>query len=207
LFSWAKPILLGLFEGENDTIVSAHALWEQGYLIRDTQATFYTRGGTLTARRAGEWIELNFPAKFAETIQAEPALIESLGVVPAYVGKSQLDLLVEVESEEVVRSLQPDFAKLATLPTRGVIVTARANPGATYDFVSRFFCPSVGITEDPVTGSAHCALSPFWSKHLGRTDLTGYQASARGGVVRVSLDGDRVRLGGQAVTLLRGELV
>lgn len=189
------------------TLASAHALWEQGYLAQDAQAIFYTRGGTLTAKREGEWIELDFPAKFEEEIYSTTVLIESLGVKPTYVGKSQLDLLVEVESEEVVRSLQPDFAQLATIPTRGVIVTARAEAGAGYDFVSRFFAPSVGNAEDPVTGSAHCVLSPFWSKRLGRTDLTGYQASSRGGLVRVSLDNDRVRLGGKAVTVLRGELI
>jgi len=132
-------------------------------------------------------------------------------VTPLYVGKSQLDYLVEVASEEVVRGIQPNFRQLATLPARGVIVTAAANstsnPTLEYDFVSRFFCPSVGIDEDPVTGSAHCVLSPFWSKRLDRAQLTGYQASARGGIVRVRLDGDRVRLGGQALTVVRGELL
>jgi PhzF family phenazine biosynthesis protein len=189
------------------TLASAHALWEQGYLASDAQARFYTRGGFLTAKRDGAWIELNFPAKPEEAVDFQPVLSESLGVTPLYVGKSQLDYLVEVESEEVVRNIQPNFAQLATFPTRGVIVTAVANATSEYDFVSRFFCPSVGIDEDPVTGSAHCVLSPFWSKRLGRAQLTGYQASTRGGIVRVRLDGDRVRLAGQAVTVLRGELL
>lgn len=189
------------------TLASAHTLWEQGYLPREAQIQFFTRGGLLTARWDGAWIELDFPAKPEEAVEVPPVLVESLGVMPRYVGKSQLDYLVEVESEDVVRSIQPHFAQLATLPARGVIVTAAASPASAYDFVSRFFCPSVGIPEDPVTGSAHCVLSPFWSKRLGREQLTGYQASTRGGIVRVRLDGDRVRLGGQAVTILRGELL
>jgi PhzF family phenazine biosynthesis protein len=188
------------------TLASAHTLWEQGFLASDAQARFYTRAGLLTAERDGEWITLNFPAKPEEPAEILPAFRESLGVTPLYVGKSQLDYLVRVEAEEVVRGIQPDFALLAMLPARGVIVTAAANAGSGFDFVSRFFCPGVGIDEDQVTGSAHCVLSPFWSKHLGRERLTGYQASARGGFVRVRLDGDRVHLAGQAKTVLRGEL-
>ncbi|GLV60954.1 phenazine biosynthesis protein [Dictyobacter sp. S3.2.2.5] len=189
------------------TLASSHTLWELGYLSPEAEGRFHTRGGFLTARRRGEWIELNFPAKPEQEAELLPAMTSGLGVTPRYVGKSQLDYLVELESEEVVRGLQPDFAQLATLPARGVIVTAAASGNQGYDFVSRFFCPSVGINEDPVTGSAHCVLSPFWSKRLGRGQLTGYQASRRGGTVRVLLDGDRVRLGGQAVTISRGELL
>lgn len=189
------------------TLASAHALWDQGYLTRDAEARFFTRGGFLTAKRDGTWIEINLPAKPEEEAEFQPLIERSLGVKPCYVGKSQLDYLVEVESEEVVRSIQPDFAQLVTLSARGVIVTAAASGSSGYDFVSRFFCPSVGINEDPVTGSAHCVLSPFWSKRLGREQLTGYQASKRGGTLRVRFDGDRVRIGGQAVTVLRGELL
>ncbi|GHO47936.1 PhzF family phenazine biosynthesis protein [Ktedonospora formicarum] len=190
------------------TLASAHTLWEQGYLPLDTEARFYTRGGALTARRDGEWIELNFPAKPEEEAENLPVFAESLGTTPRYIGKSQLDYIVELESEEAVRGIQPDFQRLATVPARGVIVTAPAtNSDSEYNFVSRFFCPSVGINEDPVTGSAHCVLSPFWSKRLGREQLTGYQASARGGIVRVRHDGDRVLLGGQAVTVLSGTLL
>jgi PhzF family phenazine biosynthesis protein len=188
------------------TLASAHTLWEQGYLASDSPVRFYTKGGLLTAKRDGEWIELNFPAKPEEAVEPISILSESLGVTPLYVSKSQLDYLVEFESEEVVRSIRPNFAQLATLPARGVIITAVANASSEYDFVSRFFCPSVGINEDPVTGSAHCVLSPFWSKRLYREQLIGYQASTRGGIVRVRFNGDRVHLGGQAVTVLRGEL-
>ncbi|GCE28832.1 isomerase [Dictyobacter alpinus] len=190
------------------TLASAHTLWEQGLLAPEAEAHFYTRGGLLTARRAGDWIELNFPAKPGQDVaEPMPILAQSLGVTPQRVVKSQLDYLVQLESEAAVRSLQPDFGLLATIPARGVIVTAAASDAAAeYDFVSRFFCPSVGINEDPVTGSAHCALSPFWSQQLGRESLTGYQASTRGGIVRVTLDGERVHLGGQAITILSGQL-
>lgn len=188
------------------TLASAHILWEQGYLPTNTQARFHTKSGLLTAERRGDWIELNFPAKPERPAETIPGLQEALGVTPLYVGMSQFDCLVEVESEAQVRALQPDIAKLAAISVRGVIVTSQAStPG--YDFVSRFFGPRVGVPEDPVTGSAHCVLSPFWSKRLGREELTGYQASPRGGVVRVHLDGDRVRLSGQAVTVLRGALL
>src|SRR5579884_3240320 len=179
------------------TLASAHTLWEYGYLTPDAQARFSTRAGLLTAERQGDWIILNFPAQPEEAIDPPPSLAASLGVTPLYVGKSRLDYVVQVASEADVRGLRPDFTQLATLPIRGIIVTAEASEHADYDIVSRFFCPSVGIDEDPVTGSAHCVLSPFWSKRLGRAQLTGYQASARGGIVRVRFDGDRVRLSGQ----------
>jgi PhzF family phenazine biosynthesis protein len=188
------------------TLASAHVLWEQGYLPADAQARFQTQSGLLTAVRDGDWIEMDFPAKPEQPAESIPGLAEALGITPLYVGMSQFDCLVEVESETSVRELQPDLARLAAIPARGIIVTSRAStPG--YDFVSRFFAPNVGVPEDPVTGSAHCVLSPFWSKRLGRARLIGYQASPRGGVVRVQIDGERVRLGGQAVTILRGELL
>ena len=187
------------------TLASAHVLWEEGYLPPQEQARFHTKSGLLTAARHGDWIEMNFPAKPEEPVESLSGLQEALGITPLYVGMSQFDCLVEVESEAAVRALQPDIASVTTIPARGIIVTARAStPG--YDFVSRFFAPRVGVPEDPVTGSAHCVLAPFWASRLGREELTGYQASPRGGVVRVRLAGERVLLGGQAVTVLRGEL-
>lgn len=188
------------------TLASAHVLWEQGYLAANAQARFHTQSGLLTAKRHADWIELDFPAKPEQPTESISGLAEALGVTPLYLGVSQFDYLVEVESEFVVRGLTPDFAKLAELPVRGVIVTSMVRTPE-YDFVSRFFAPRVGVPEDPVTGSAHCVLSPFWSKRLGRAELVGYQASARGGVVRVRADGERVHLGGQAVTVVRGELL
>jgi PhzF family phenazine biosynthesis protein len=202
---WFTPLVEIDFCG-HATLASAHVLWEQGHLLTGEQARFHTKSGLLTAERRGEWIELNFPAKPAEAVEGMPGLQEALGVPPVSIGMSEFDCLVEVESETVVRELQPDIAQLATIPVRGIIVTSQAStPG--YDFVSRFFAPRVGIPEDPVTGSAHCVLAPFWSNRLERKELTGYQASARGGTVRVRLDGTRVQLGGQAVTVLRCELV
>jgi PhzF family phenazine biosynthesis protein len=188
------------------TLASAHVLWEEKHLPEGKQARFHTKSGLLTADRAGEWIELDFPAKRPEVCAAPAGLAEALGATPAYVGRNQFDYLVEVDSEETVRRLTPNHAALATLPVRGVIVTSRA-ASAPYDFVSRFFAPGAGVAEDPVTGSAHCALGPFWEARLGKRIFTAYQASARGGVVRVSVVGDRVKLGGKAVTVLRGELL
>jgi PhzF family phenazine biosynthesis protein len=188
------------------TLASAHILWEIGLLEQGEQAIFHTLSGLLTANQKGRWIEMNFPATIEEPATTPAGLTEALGVAVKYVGKNQFDYLVEVESEDVVRNVKPDFGLLQTVAARGVIVTSRANSGE-YDFVSRFFAPKVGINEDPVTGSAHCCLSPFWSQRLGKDELVGYQASARGGVVKVRYAGDRVFLGGQAVTVLRGELV
>ena len=188
------------------TLASAHVLWEEGHLAAAQQARFHTKSGLLTGDRAGNWIELDFPVKREETAPAPAGLAEALGVAPKYVGRNQFDYLVEIDGEAAVRHLTPNHAALATLPVRGVIVTSRADsPG--YDFVSRFFAPGSGVAEDPVTGSAHCALGPYWQSRLGKSQLVGYQASPRGGIVRVRVVGDRVRLGGKAVTVLRGELL
>jgi predicted PhzF superfamily epimerase YddE/YHI9 len=186
------------------TLASAHVLWEEGRLQRDEQARFHTRSGLLTARRIGDWIEMDFPATPEEPAPAPDGLIDGLGASPKYVGKSVFDYIVELDSEDTVRRLKPNFTLLKKIPVRGVIVTSRA---ADYDFVSRFFAPASGIDEDPVTGSTHCCLGSFWGTRLNKTEFVAYQASARGGVVRVRLKGDRVLLGGQAVTVLRGELL
>jgi len=190
------------------TLASAHALWQEKLLASGETARFHTLSGVLTADQRGEWIELDFPAKPNEPVSPPPAaLLDALGTPhPRYTGRNQFDYLVELSSEEEVRHLRPDHAVLRQLPVRGVIVTSRSStPG--FDFVSRFFAPGSGVDEDPVTGSAHCALAPYWSALLGKNDFVAYQASARGGVLRVHLDGDRVKLGGKAVTILRGELV
>jgi PhzF family phenazine biosynthesis protein len=189
------------------TLASAHVLWQDGHLARGEQARFHTRSGLLTADRDGDWIELNFPAKVASAAEPPPALLPALGIAGArFVGKSAFDYLVEIESEDAVRRLAPDYSALGSLPVRGVIVTARGESGG-FDFVSRFFAPGSGVDEDPVTGSAHTALGPYWAPLLGKTEFTAFQASARGGVVRVRLEGDRVLLGGQAVTVMTGELL
>jgi predicted PhzF superfamily epimerase YddE/YHI9 len=187
------------------TLASAHVLWGDGHLAPGTQARFHTRSGLLTADARGAWIELDFPATPAEPAAPPAGLTAAVGATPRFVGRSRFDYLLEVDGEDVVRGLKPDFGALARVDARGVIVTSRA-AASSYDFVSRFFAPRAGVNEDPVTGSAHCALAPYWTAQLGRPELVGYQASARGGTVRVRLQGDRVILGGQAVTVLRGDL-
>lgn len=191
------------------TLASVHVLCEEGYLEAGEQVRFNTGSGLLTAIRQGEWIELNLPAEVAEEISAPPSLLQVLGTAPKYVGKNRFDYLVELESEAEVRNLKPDLSLLRQEPVRGLIVTGRATSSGSsgFDFVSRFFSPALGIDEDSVTGSAHCGLGPYWQSRLGKTEFLAYQASARGGVVRVRVgDNGRVYLGGQAVTVLRGEL-
>lgn len=188
------------------TLASAHVLWEDGYLAPEQTARFHTRSGLLECRRSGDWIEMDFPVERAESIPAPAGLAQTLGVTPITVARNRFDLLVEIDSEKSLRTLRPDMSRLRDIDARGVIVTAPAL-SERFDFVSRFFAPRVGVDEDPVTGSAHCALAPFWSERLGRDSLTGYQVSGRGGVVRTRVVGMRVHLGGQAVTVLRGELL
>jgi predicted PhzF superfamily epimerase YddE/YHI9 len=188
------------------TLASAHVLWSEGHLPGERQARFHTRSGLLTADRAGAWIALDFPAKPATACEPPPGLAAALGAEARWVGRNQFDYLVELASAAVVRGLAPDHAALAALPVRGVMVTAAAE-GPPHDFVSRFFGPGSGIPEDPVTGSAHCALGPYWSERLGKRELLAYQASPRGGTVRVSVRGERVELAGQAVTVTRGEIL
>ena len=188
------------------TLASAHVLWEEEILARHAEAVFHTRSGRLSAVRCNGWIEMDFPAEPAEPAAAPEPLAAALGAKPAWVGRNRFDWLVEVDTEATVRGLAPDFRRLAAIDARGIIVTARAG-SADFDFVSRYFAPSAGIDEDPVTGSAHCCLGPYWGRRLGRDTLAAWQASARGGLVRVAVRGARVALCGQAVTVLRGELL
>jgi predicted PhzF superfamily epimerase YddE/YHI9 len=188
------------------TLAAAHVLWETGRLDPEVAAGFQTRSGFLAARRAGGWIEMDFPATPVEETTAPDGLGRALGVSARHVGRSRFDYLVELENETAVRSVRPDLSALRALESRGVIVTARSDRSED-DFVSRFFAPRAGIDEDPVTGSAHCALAPFWAERLGKMSFQARQVSARGGVLKVRLDGERVRIAGQAVTVLRGELL
>ncbi len=188
------------------TLASAHVLWEEEILDKKEPARFHTRSGLLAATRKDGWIEMDFPAEPPKPAIATPALSRALGTTLVSIGKNRFDYLVELESEEVLRNLHPDLALLKTIPARGVIVTS-VSDSKDYDFVSRFFAPAVGIDEDPVTGSAHCCLGPYWQKRLKKDSFTAYQASARGGIVRLSIQRDRVMLSGQAVTVLRGELL
>jgi predicted PhzF superfamily epimerase YddE/YHI9 len=188
------------------TLASAFALWETGDIPRGEQARFLTRSGWLHCRESNGWIEMNFPAKPCVPFTVPNDLERALDCVPLFTGGNGMDYLVEFSSADAVRGLLPDLAAISCLPCRGLIVTARSD-SAEFDFVSRFFAPAAGINEDPVTGSAHCALGPYWAARLGRTDLTGFQASSRGGVVKVRVDGDRVFLSGQAVMMSRVELL
>lgn len=191
------------------TLAAAHVLWDESHASPEAKITFHTRSGPLTARRAsaeGGDIQLNFPAEPVEKCDAPPALSEALGAAPAFTARNRMDLLARFDDAQAVRALSPDFQRLAEIDARGVIATARAEHSAERDFVSRFFAPRAGVDEDPVTGSAHCALAPFWAERLGRARLTGQQVSERGGTVRCEAKGERVTLGGAAVTVLRGEL-
>jgi PhzF family phenazine biosynthesis protein len=187
------------------TLASAHVLWTEGIVLKEQPIRFHSRSGVLTCNRRGALIELDFPSLPVEAADPPAALLDALAVQPTFVGRSKFDRYVVVESEQVVRGLQPDFARLRQVPMRGVIVTSTSDDPR-FDFVSRYFAPGVGVDEDPVTGSAHCCLAPFWSECFGRSELTGYQASRRGGIVHVRAMGERTILGGQAVTVLRGEL-
>lgn len=188
------------------TLASAHVLWETGTLRSDQVACFQTLSGELMAEHRGDWIEMNFPARFAQPEEPPEGLLAALGIDHAVeVVKSNQTYLVEVDSEEAVRAIQPDFSTLIRLPVRSVSVTARSAT-VEFDFVSRYFAPAVGVNEDPVTGSAHCILTPYWTERLGKEEMRAYQASARGGVLRVRQAGERVLLCGQAVTVMICEL-
>ena len=188
------------------TLAAAHALWTTGIVDDGLPIRFYTASGPLVCSQQGELVEMDFPATPVDEVARSSQLASALGIEPSFTGRSKFDEFVVVDSEEILRSLQPDMTVLRDMPMRGVIVTSRADD-PTFDFVSRYFAPAVGVDEDPVTGSAHCSLGPFWSKHLQRNDFLACQASSRGGTVAVKVAGDRVLLGGRAITVLDGHLV
>lgn len=204
---WFTPVMEVDLCG-HATLASAHVLWSEEYVTQKDSIRFHTKSGLLTATLKGNWIELNFPSQPVQPIEPLPLLLEALGLAKIDDGvevfANAVNYLVEVSSPDILRGLQPDFAHLATLPKMGSIVTC---PGeGDYDFLSRYFAPNAGIDEDPVTGSAHCSLAPYWSNRLGQSELLAYQASARGGIVKVVMLGDRVAVSGQAVTVMRGQL-
>ncbi|MEQ8821829.1 MAG: PhzF family phenazine biosynthesis protein [Sumerlaeia bacterium] len=206
------------------TLASAHVLWENDYLPAAKAARFHTKSGVLVAKKEDGLIWLNFPqtpaGPFSESDRPElrGRVEAALQTNLEWFGRTKFDLFAVVESEEIVRGLRPDFGTLSSIaeegpPGRGLIVTAPAK-SPRYDFVSRFFAPGAGIPEDPVTGSAHCALGPWWRARLEKTELLAYQASRRGGTVRIRLEENpdeetgerRVHLGGKAVTIFEAEL-
>lgn len=188
------------------TLASAHVLWESGQLQRNQVARFHTRSGKLTARCDADWITLDLPA-FETTVVTPPAdVIEGLGADPVQVSlvSNDLDHVVEMESEQAVLQLKPDFGLFGQLKT-GLIATAQTDDSAV-DFVSRYFGSPFGIDEDPVTGYAHCVLGPYWQERLGKSEFIAHQISQRGGVLRVEVKGERIALSGQAVTTFCGKL-
>ena len=188
------------------TLASAHVLWETGDADPEETIRFHTKSGLLSATRDGDWIELDFPATPVSACDPPPGLLDGLGVSATFVGKSIFDYFVEVFSEAEVLATSPDFNALGQLETRGVAVTSRSD-SPECDFVSRFFAPGTGVDEDPVTGSAHCALGPYWQSRLGKAEFAARQISERGGELRICVDGDRVCIAGQAVTVMRAKLV
>jgi PhzF family phenazine biosynthesis protein len=202
---WFTPLIEVALCG-HATLASAHILWTEQLVPKGEPIRFQTKSGILTCEQTADSIQLDFPATPVGTVEPPPGLIEALGIQPSYVGQTKFDKFLLLDSEGALRGLKPDFAALANVPMRGVIVTSRSSDFR-FDFISRFFAPAAGVNEDPVTGSAHCALAPFWSERLGKSAMTGFQASPRGGIVHVRLAGDRVFLSGKALTVLRGELL
>ena len=188
------------------TLASSHILLETGVLDKNQQARFYTKSGLLTASYKDDLIEMDFPATPGKAIDEIPNLAKALGAKIKYVCKNAYDLLVLVDSEQTVKEMNPNFGLLKKITERGVIVTAQSD-STEFDFVSRFFAPAAGIDEDPVTGSAHCTLGPFWAEELGKNSFTALQASKRSGIVQVTVKEDRVILGGYAVTVFKAELL
>ena len=204
---WFTPVCEVVLCG-HATLASAHVLWEAGHLPPTEVAKFDTRSGVLTAAKRGDFIELDFPSEpVAESLDVDAAhqLAYGLGVVPVFVGRNRMDFFAQLESEAAVRGLNPRLDVIGSLPCRGVIATAKADAGSGIDYVSRFFAPQCAVPEDPVTGSAHCALAPFWSERLGRKELVGFQASKRGGRVVTDWLGERVLLRGRAVVVFRAD--
>ncbi|MGG0655799.1 PhzF family phenazine biosynthesis protein [Rummeliibacillus pycnus] len=185
------------------TLASAYFLWEKGLIDKERYITFKTKSGVLEAQLIDDWVQLQFPIMIDKKTIAPEVLVRALGVTPKYVGLSKLDYIVEVESEDIVRNLNPNIDLIAQLPVRGLIVTSQSNTNE-FDFVSRFFSPVQGIMEDYVNGSSHCCLGPYWKNKLQKTEFTAYQASERGGILKLKVLDDCVLLSGKAVTVFEG---
>ncbi|HHV95565.1 MAG TPA: PhzF family phenazine biosynthesis protein [Clostridiaceae bacterium] len=187
------------------TLAAAHVLWETGELQLSEEAVFYTKSGILRAKKIEDWVELDFPIEEDKQVRPPREIIEVLKVIPKYTGKNRMDYIVEVDNEDILRNLSPDYEILKKLDTRGIIVTS-VSDNDEFDFVSRFFAPAYGINEDPVTGSAHCCLAPYWKRKFGKSEMKAYQASKRSGILKIRIDGERVFIAGQAKTVFAGEL-
>ncbi|MGB4270128.1 MAG: PhzF family phenazine biosynthesis protein [Spirochaetota bacterium] len=187
------------------TLATSHVLYEQNIAIAQQELKFHTKSGLLTVNKKGDIITMDFPQEIATKHSIPQWIIETLGVKPVYTGKNRMDYLIEVMTEEEVVELNPDFIALKKMDSRGVIITAKSSKMG-YDFVSRFFAPGLGVNEDPVTGSAHCCLGPYWQQKLKKDTFTAYQASQRGGFLKVEVSESRVYIGGKAVTVLSGHI-
>ncbi len=187
------------------TLATSHILWQTGLHDKSETISYETRSGILKARQVNGKIELDFPIDKEHPIDIPGVLVETLGAKPVYLGMTKWSYLAEMDSEEKVRNINPDFEKMESLEAWGVMITARS-ASKDIDFVSRFFAPRKGVQEDPVTGSAHCALGPYWAKKLGKNKLKAYQASERGGYLDVNVEGERVKLLGSAVTVIEGKI-
>jgi len=188
------------------TLAAAHILWEKNILKTNENVRFQTRSGLLTCKKINNRIEMDFPAEEVKDATAPDELIEGLKINPLYVGKNRFGYLVEVESEEIVNNLNPELDLLKKVDMLGVAVTSRSD-SEKYDFVSRFFAPAYGIDEDPVTGSSHCCLAPYWSKKLGKNELDACQTSKRRGELSLRLVDDRVFIIGDAITVFEGKIL
>ena len=189
------------------TLASAHVLWETGELAPDVVARFHTKSGLLTATKRGDSMSSTFRSRRPIPFEAPPGLTDALGVAPRYVGKDIFDYLVEVESEQVLRALTPDFGRLREVRTRGVIVTSRATALGADSVLSGSSRPPSASTKTPRPVAAHCCLAPFWGERMHKKAFVARQLSTRGGVLKIEWSGNRVRLSGQAVTVLRGQLL
>jgi PhzF family phenazine biosynthesis protein len=201
---WFTPMLEVDLCG-HATLASAHVLWTTGRAPRLRPIRFHTKSGVLTCTLSGDRIEMDFPAEPAVPVEAPAEEAFALGASPVFVGRNRMDLLVVFGTADEVRRLQPDFGLVAKIKARGVIVTARSD-SPDVDFVSRFFAPQSGVAEDPATGSSHCCLGPYWRGQLGKDEMVGRQVSKRGGLISVRCAGNRVTLGGKAVTVVEGVL-
>jgi len=188
------------------TLATAHVLYDDGHVSPTDEIHFFTRSGWVSATTGDRWLTMHFPRQ--EPVEVEPpeGLVEALGVIPVYVGRYKSGLLVQVASEAEVRAVRPDLGRLRAMDHAKTCVTSVADDPAV-DFVSRLFAPILGIDEDPVNGNSHTVLTPFWAARLGKTELLAHQASERGGELRLRLDRATVHIGGQCVTVMRGELL
>jgi phenazine biosynthesis protein PhzF family len=184
------------------TLATAHILFNELNFQADL-LKFESLSGILTVKKVGDKLQLDFPADFAKEVESIETFAEAFGAKPLQTYKGRTDYMLLFDSEETIQHLNPNIQLLLSTNARGVITTAKGND---VDFVSRFFAPAVGVNEDPVTGSAHTTLIPFWANRLGKTELTALQLSARGGQLWCTLSGDRVFIAGKAVTYLRGEI-